>query len=152
MLVTCPNCAADYNVPDNLLRSGPRKLRCAKCTTMFPSHEVGAVEPPHTPPILRAPMPEEKSLPSTPLPAPPAAVLQIAAVITAWVLSLGAAGALSWEVIDQRAAVMQAWAPSQRAYLALGLVTKPSPSAVAGAVRTAEPEAPTTSPKASHPG
>ncbi len=152
MLVTCPNCAADYNVPDNLLRGGPRKLRCAKCATMFASHEVEAAQPDPEPPILRAPTPDEKPKASSAAPPKSRATLQIASVVIAWAISLGAAGGLSWAVIDQRAAVMQAWAPSQRVYLAMGLMTKPSFTAEVGAVPRAVREVPTTLPPASPPG
>ncbi len=37
MRVTCPNCAAGYEVPDRLLAAGPKALRCAKCGTTFPA-------------------------------------------------------------------------------------------------------------------
>ena len=45
--------------------------------------------------------------------------------IVAWMASLGLGGALSYAVIAHRDAVMQAWAPSQRAYLAIGLAAPP---------------------------
>lgn len=31
MRIVCPSCQAAYEVPDKLLSSGPRKVRCAKC-------------------------------------------------------------------------------------------------------------------------
>jgi predicted Zn finger-like uncharacterized protein len=31
MLITCPNCAASYDVPDHLLAGAVRLLRCARC-------------------------------------------------------------------------------------------------------------------------
>ncbi len=31
MLITCPNCAAGYDVPDHLLAGAVRRLRCARC-------------------------------------------------------------------------------------------------------------------------
>ncbi|MCX7377561.1 MAG: zinc-ribbon domain-containing protein [Alphaproteobacteria bacterium] len=31
MRILCPSCQAAYEVPDKLLSSGPRKVRCAKC-------------------------------------------------------------------------------------------------------------------------
>lgn len=35
MHVTCPNCAAAYDVPDRLLAAGPRVLQCTKCSHKF---------------------------------------------------------------------------------------------------------------------
>jgi predicted Zn finger-like uncharacterized protein len=89
MRITCPNCAASYEVPERLLQGGPRPVRCARCgTTWAPaapaapppsSSAVGdpdatvAVSSPHRPAErpapVRAPVAEA---PMTPPPAPQA--------------------------------------------------------------------------------
>ncbi|WP_372491113.1 zinc-ribbon domain-containing protein, partial [Falsiroseomonas oryziterrae] len=35
MRVACPACAAAYEIPDELLASGPRLLQCAACGAQF---------------------------------------------------------------------------------------------------------------------
>jgi predicted Zn finger-like uncharacterized protein len=161
MLVTCPNCAAGYDVPENLLSGGGRKLKCARCATQFlaaGAEVVPLVEPildapvpiPVEPPPLRAPVLAEKPPQSTPR-RDHSALLQVACAMLAWVASLGAAGGLSWAVIDQREAVMQAWQPSQRAYLALGLATPRHLNGAAASAPTEAREVPATSPRESHP-
>jgi hypothetical protein len=51
----------------------------------------------------------------------------------AWLLTIAVLAGLGWAAVDRRAAIMKAWPPSIRAYLAIGLaapaddapVTKP---------------------------
>jgi len=64
----------------------------------------------------------------------------------AWVASLGVIGAVSVAAITEREAVMRAWAPSQRAYHAIGLDSAHTVTTGLGAVPTAAPAAPATSP------
>lgn len=85
MRIACPNCAAAYEVPDRLLASGPRALRCARCgQTWTPSESVPpqaapapedrpAPPPPSPPPDMVEPEPEPELPPPSPLvrPAPP---------------------------------------------------------------------------------
>lgn len=35
MRISCPNCSAEYDVPDLALAAGPRLLRCARCGHSF---------------------------------------------------------------------------------------------------------------------
>lgn len=47
MRIACPNCAAEYEVPDAALATGPRLLRCAKCSHQFTASLPAAeAEPP----------------------------------------------------------------------------------------------------------
>ena len=75
MILTCPSCRARYEVPDNSVGPGGRKVRCAKCR--FSLHQEGAEESlapgePSVPP--RAPAPEpaaDEPAPVSPPPPPP---------------------------------------------------------------------------------
>ncbi len=127
MLITCPSCQTEYNVPDETLAG--RVVRCARCATEWtpvPAPAVTVEEevpPPPSPPVPPAPEP--------PAPPPPIVVPQREAPVArsappqpalfAWAASVvvivaAVAGAYVW-----RTNVMQAWPPSQRAYQALGL-------------------------------
>jgi predicted Zn finger-like uncharacterized protein len=39
MLITCPNCAAGYDVPEHLLAGEVRRLRCARCAVEWDARE-----------------------------------------------------------------------------------------------------------------
>lgn len=79
MRIACPNCAAEYEVPESLLAAGPRLLRCARCAHQFtigapaapplrdsePSAEATAAPAPRT---ERAWPPPRPSLPPAPPP------------------------------------------------------------------------------------
>jgi predicted Zn finger-like uncharacterized protein len=81
MRIVCPSCQAAYEVPDKLLSSGPRKVRCAKCgkdwmaeaETPEPAAEE---EPPPPPPPAPDALPreEEELPPPPPVPVVPAPV------------------------------------------------------------------------------
>jgi predicted Zn finger-like uncharacterized protein len=181
MFVTCPNCAADYEVPERLFRSVRRKVRCARCAVEFVATEQPRMPGPPGPFTLEqslaareveqlpADFPEEMELAFQPAPHPrhrSVPMLQAACALLAWVASLGMAGGLGFAAIAHREAVMHAWAPSQRAYRALGLaegglaegslaeirVVSTASGTTPGAARTAAPAVPATSPKVSPPG
>ncbi|WP_372621232.1 zinc-ribbon domain-containing protein [Falsiroseomonas sp.] len=76
MRIACPNCSAEYEVPDSLLATGPRLLRCARCGHQFqaalpgaPPAPEAAPPPPAAPPPAAAP--EEAAPPPPPEPPPP---------------------------------------------------------------------------------
>lgn len=95
MRIACPNCAAEYEVPESLLATGPRLLRCARCSHQFqaalPEPEpdlpvferpavplaerlagLGPAEPPEPePPEPPPPEPEPEPAPPEPEPPPP---------------------------------------------------------------------------------
>jgi predicted Zn finger-like uncharacterized protein len=45
MRIACPNCGAEYEVPDAMLASGPRMLKCARCDHRFQAEAPRAAEP-----------------------------------------------------------------------------------------------------------
>jgi predicted Zn finger-like uncharacterized protein len=57
MRVACPNCTAEYEVPDALLATGPRRLRCARCSHMFDAGAPTAVTRGPTPGLAPGPAP-----------------------------------------------------------------------------------------------
>jgi len=50
MRIACPNCAAEYDVPDAALAAGPRLLKCARCGHHFHARSVLQEEPEPPPP------------------------------------------------------------------------------------------------------
>lgn len=85
MRIICPNCEAQYEVPDDAISEDGRDVQCSNCgTTWFQHHpdqdgnahqdvaELPAAEPAPTEPEPEATPPvEEDSIPETPPPAPP---------------------------------------------------------------------------------
>jgi predicted Zn finger-like uncharacterized protein len=79
MRIVCPSCQAAYEVPDKLLSSGPRKVRCAKCggdwmAEAEPEAAPGAMEAepemPLAPPRVPEGLPPEDDEPDLPPPPP----------------------------------------------------------------------------------
>lgn len=77
MRIVCPSCQAAYEVPDKLLSSGPRKVRCAKCGGDWmaeaepePAPATGEAEPDMPPAAPRAPegLPPDDDEPDLPPP------------------------------------------------------------------------------------
>ncbi len=75
MRIACPGCAAEYDVPDTLLATGPRSLRCARCGTEFraelPPAEPFVAEPKLAPAVAPPPMPEPEPAVAVPVQRPP---------------------------------------------------------------------------------
>jgi predicted Zn finger-like uncharacterized protein len=73
MRVACPNCAAEYDVPESLLAAGPKLLRCARCGHRFQAGAAAGVAPPAAPAASPAvtPPPAPPAPPPEPLPPPP---------------------------------------------------------------------------------
>ena len=136
MRVACPECAAEYELPPEVAaRLAPgRAVRCARCGASWapvpeeaPGGESAAPAPalddpePEPPPVgpaepiaapaLAAP---RRGRPAVPQPGGRGAALGW--VATAAVLLLAAGAAWHWRV-----ALVQAWPPLARAYMALGL-------------------------------
>lgn len=141
MLITCPNCAAEYNVPGALAPG--RVVRCARCASEWaptrplappvvaPVIEARPIEAPvmeaPVAPVVEAPsmapvaMPKPTKLAAPAVRAPPGRL----ALPLAWggsvaLLAVVAAAAVVW-----REPVMQAWPPSIRVYDALRLTAHP---------------------------
>ena len=131
MKITCPSCAAEYNVPDGL--AAGRIVRCAKCATEWAPVAPPAVvfEPP--PPAEPVPPPEVPPPPPTidrlerPVVPPPAPATRRLPLLLAWAGSLLIVVMAVAAAIVFRAPISHAWPPSQRVYGALGLRTDASP-------------------------
>ena len=144
MRIVCPSCQAAYEVPDKLLSSGPRKVRCAKCGKDWmaeaepeappadeetePPADAAAPEAAAGPRALPAPPAEEAGEPD--LPPPPAVVPEpgerpsralVVVAGLAWLASVGVLAGASWAAVAFRAEVMAAWGASRRLYALLGL-------------------------------
>src|SRR5579875_1121210 len=71
MRITCPVCAATYDVPDQMLRSG-RKVRCGSCGEQWmATAPAAAASPPDPAPDQTVAAPRAMSAPPPPPPAPP---------------------------------------------------------------------------------
>jgi predicted Zn finger-like uncharacterized protein len=130
MRIVCPNCEAEYEVPDHLLRPG-RATKCARCAHRWVPLAA------ETPPIEPAPAPEpdEPAEPAAPeflLPVGPTAMDRLSVpppkpranwgLRLAWLASVLVLIAAGVTLYAERAAVMTAWPPSQRLYGLFGLV------------------------------
>lgn len=134
MRIECPACAAAYEVPEDRLAAG-RVVRCARCGADWMP-----LPPEPMPEPTQEPEPAAVSEPDPPSPRlapPPAAVplpapaierdevsrrrLRVSALSIAWALSALLLLAALWGAYAGRAAIMQAWPPSIRAYATLGL-------------------------------
>ena len=124
MRLACPSCQASYDVPDDRLGPGTRRLRCAAC-----AHE-WAYEPPplpEAPPPPPPPRPPATPLVATPRLAPAPSFPPNNAPPTphrhapaAWVASLLLLVGLAVAAAQFRAEIMVAWPPSQRLYAVFG--------------------------------
>lgn len=146
MRIECPRCAARYEVADRLIGPAGKSVRCAKCGAVWlaggsaarvPEPPPQWPEPPQRPAVSQtSPAPleprEDPALaefraaqsakdaaeaarpPSRPRSLMPAAIL-------GWVATVAVLGAAAWGAYAHREAVIEAWPPSERVYLALGL-------------------------------
>jgi len=146
MRIVCPSCDAVYDVPDAMLASGPRAVRCVRCGTEWSpapaaDRAPAADEAPPPPVVGDAPerlarvQPRLVSYRSRGEP-PPLRVDDVDArppprdedfarrrrgALVGWVLSVLLLTSLAIEAVAWRTQVMAAWPPSQRLYTALGL-------------------------------
>ena len=133
--ITCPSCAAEYNVPDTL--AAGRVVRCAKCGNQWapvaaavPDEPIVAdaapeptatAEPPPPPPEL-----PERLVPPAPV-AAPGWRRRPSALLLAWLGSALVIVAAVAAGVVFREPVMRAWPPSQRVYGVLHLRAPASP-------------------------
>lgn len=130
MQVSCPGCGAVYEVPDSVLASGGRRLRCASCATEWAPSVGAAVLPPPNLPEPEAPEghPEDPE-PQLPMLVATPPLVQVrpeqrsdtALVAASWGASIVALAAFALAAYLFRGAVQSAWPPSQVLYAALGL-------------------------------
>ena len=131
MQITCPACAATYEVPDALLVPG-RRARCSRCGHEWEPSADATPEPAPEPVAEPWPAPDPAvRIPEAPLVAAPErriAALQKpprrrsgVAIWLGWAASLAIVVYAGYAATRHRAAVMQSWPPSTRLYSALGL-------------------------------
>jgi predicted Zn finger-like uncharacterized protein len=127
MRLVCPSCHAAYDVPDDRLGAGVRRLRCACCAQEW------TFEPP-APPARPPPPPPPPRAPAAPLVAepriaPPPSFPPDEAVPpagghawAAWTASILLLAGLAVAAVHFRAEITQLWPPSQRLYALLDAV------------------------------
>lgn len=139
MRIACPSCSAEYEVPDRLLAGPARMLRCSRCAAEFqlPRAEAPAAAAPEPPPA-DPPKPEPppriaeavsasrmaEAAPAPPVPAwapTPAEPETDGALARAWVASLIVVVGAAVALVVFRDAVMVAWPPATRLFVAIGL-------------------------------
>ena len=126
MQLVCPSCRATYEVPDDRLGTGARRLRCAVC-----AHEWSFVpplppleEPPPPPlePFSAPPLVVEPRTPPVPAFPPREAPPSFAwGALAAWAASILLLIGLGFAAVNFRAEIMQVWPPVQRLYAVFGV-------------------------------
>ncbi len=135
MRLVCPSCEAAYNVPDDRLGPGPRRLRCARC-----AHIWTVMPPPPAPPLgLLHPEPATPPPANQSWPAPPPLTAETRrplmvplpdyedeeeeeapashwGVTAAWFASVLLLVGLVVAAVHFQTEIMQVWPPSQRLY------------------------------------
>ena len=128
-----------------------REVRCARCITLWtpvPLEQVLAEQSLtrtiEMPPDIRPEMHPEPVLPRLPEAVPPPVFMEEPGpamvemhdaatpppvrrdwrLAVAWMLTLAVLGGLGWLAVTQRAALIKAWPPSERAYIAFGLAPR----------------------------
>jgi len=143
MRIVCPACEAEYDVPETIGGAG-RKVRCARCQTVWVASaalpDPAPPEPPPEPPPAPPPAPVAERAPPPLFADPPrprsdwgradhatvdddealAAPPRVAPWIAAWVLSLVLLGAAGWAGYHWRDDVIRLWPASERLYAVLG--------------------------------
>src|SRR5438067_205597 len=67
MQLSCPNCGATYQVPDNAIGPNGRKIRCRACqTSWFEAGQAASPAPPPMTPPPVSPIPGSTSVPESP--------------------------------------------------------------------------------------
>lgn len=124
MRIACPDCAAEYDVPDHLLVGNPRAMRCARCGRVWTPAALPeeALPPPEQEPEPEAAaesQPEPPPAPAAPAPAP--AVVRRTGLLVAWLVTAAVIIGAVVGVVTRRDDLVRAWPPAERAYRAVGL-------------------------------
>lgn len=123
MRLTCPSCAATYDVPE-ALRPARRRIRCSACGMEWVAEpDAPAEAAPVAAAVVAAPEPPPRPAPAVPpriLLPPPPPPRRRSGLIAAWIASLVLLAVLAGAAWVERAAVIKAWPPSARVYAALG--------------------------------
>jgi predicted Zn finger-like uncharacterized protein len=121
MRIACPDCAAEYDVPDHLLVGNPRAMRCARCGRVWtPAPLPEAPLPPPEPEPTAAAEPQPEPPPGPP-PAPPPASVRGTGLLVAWLVTAAIIIGAVVGVVTRRDDLVRAWPPAERAYRAVGL-------------------------------
>ncbi len=124
MRLICPTCKAVYDVPEQRLGAGPRRVRCTRCTyewTQPPVQAAVAPPPPDPPPLMG----EMRDIPAERFPDyEEAAPTWDRPAIAAWAASILLLVGLVVAAVQFRAEVMHGWPPSQRLYAMFGAVPR----------------------------
>ena len=130
MRLACPSCQASYDVPDDRLGSGTRRLRCAVCahewTFVAPELPAAPPPPPPSPPpppqLPAAPLTAEPRLAGVPsFPPDDAPPPRRRGALAAWVVSVLLLAWLAVAAANFSTEIMQIWPPSQRVYAVFGV-------------------------------
>jgi predicted Zn finger-like uncharacterized protein len=77
MQLSCPNCGATYEVPDNAIGPSGRKIRCRACeTSWFEPGSIAAPDPMPMPPPPVSPIPAATPIPESPTSEPAASIAE----------------------------------------------------------------------------
>ena len=129
MLIDCPTCSTQYDVPERRLRPQLR-LRCSRCATEWGVAD-GTPAASELDEARFVPEPAAPNLVARNLVRPGARltaerdVHQAArpyGLVSAWIFSFVILVAGGWAAIHWRAPIMQGWPPATRAYAAVGLL------------------------------
>ncbi|WP_158742070.1 zinc-ribbon domain-containing protein [Acidisphaera sp. L21] len=119
MRITCPTCAAEYNVPGEI--AAGRKVKCAKCGTKWaPVEDAPPEEPPPSEPEPE-PQPEPMAAFVPMAPPPMETPKRQWALPAAWAGSFLVVAVALVGAVLLRGPIMQKWPPSERVYAALHL-------------------------------
>lgn len=123
MRIACPDCAAEYDVPDHLLVGNPRAMRCARCGRVWtpaalPEEPLPPPEPMAEPEVAAEPPPAPP--PAEPVPPPPAPARRTG-LLVAWLVTAAVIISAVVGVATRRDDLVRAWPPAERAYRAVGL-------------------------------
>ncbi len=141
MHITCPACAAAYEVPDTLLVPG-RRARCSRCGHEWePSADTTPPPPePEATPAVTAVVAPESAVRIPEAPRVAAAERRVtpsakpprrrpgAAIWLGWAASLAIVVYAGYAAAHHRETVMRRWPPSVRLYNALGLLPAAPPA------------------------
>lgn len=131
MILTCPNCATDFLVPDHQIGPEGREVKCDECGEVWvggvkdpapePQSAAAAVKSPPASATPEAETPNVMFAPPKAAPAPKAERGRMALVIVLMVLALTALGFIAFQ-----GAVVKAWPGADGVYRAIGLSRAPA--------------------------
>jgi len=128
MRLVCPNCDSPYEVPDRLLQGRSRKLRCARCATVW---DAGAAvqaerESSPDPQVIRSwrdgenQFDVERDLPRpVRRPPPPPPKRSGALLALAWIATLGVVAGVIAAFVLLPDEIVEAWPAAARLYALL---------------------------------